>query len=322
VNQVRLFAARFHGIEFESCFWRSSRNRHLHRPLAVYCRFPGYLANGRLMLVGHMGMYDYRPYVRKVMHGRQIAFECQKGFYLNGPTGSTCLNGVWSPSNLPQCLPNSYHSASLGDSLSNVWLRRRRRKIASQTPRDSAPSPLSTDLNFTSGKLSVDAFASFALDAICTRSKFAKSPTNEHTQIHSTAASLSHSFTHTHTPTHTHAHKHSRRINTRTFRVVIRLAFFLISFHFISTTVAALSLLSSCLRVHFVPNQRQEARKSVSCASINTRLHDSLDSKVTRSRLFELKTPNAFAFRDLIEPNAFIYTENYEIDRADFDFCS
>lgn len=32
----------------------------------VYCPFPGYLADGRVLLVGNMGMYIYRPYVRKV----------------------------------------------------------------------------------------------------------------------------------------------------------------------------------------------------------------------------------------------------------------
>lgn len=32
----------------------------------VYCSFPGYIPNGKVFLVGNMGLYDYRPYVRKV----------------------------------------------------------------------------------------------------------------------------------------------------------------------------------------------------------------------------------------------------------------
>ena len=35
---------------------------------SVYCPFPGYVLNGRVLLVGNMGMYDYRDYVRKVNH--------------------------------------------------------------------------------------------------------------------------------------------------------------------------------------------------------------------------------------------------------------
>lgn len=32
----------------------------------VYCSFPGYVQNGKVLLVGNMGLYDYRPYVKKV----------------------------------------------------------------------------------------------------------------------------------------------------------------------------------------------------------------------------------------------------------------
>ena len=32
----------------------------------MYCAFPGYLENGKILLVGNMGLYDYRPYVRKI----------------------------------------------------------------------------------------------------------------------------------------------------------------------------------------------------------------------------------------------------------------
>lgn len=32
--------------------------------VTVYCQFPGYIANGKVLLVGNMGLYDYRPYVK------------------------------------------------------------------------------------------------------------------------------------------------------------------------------------------------------------------------------------------------------------------
>ncbi|XP_042217249.1 complement factor H-like isoform X2 [Homarus americanus] len=72
----------------------------------VYCPFPGYLVDGRVLLVGNMGMYIYRPYVRKVRNDRRIRYECNRGYFLSeGPPGATCVAGKWSPKNLPKCSP-------------------------------------------------------------------------------------------------------------------------------------------------------------------------------------------------------------------------
>jgi hypothetical protein len=30
----------------------------------VYCPFPGFIDHGKILLVGEMGLYEYRPYVR------------------------------------------------------------------------------------------------------------------------------------------------------------------------------------------------------------------------------------------------------------------
>lgn len=40
--------------------------------IAVYCPFPGYLENGKVLLVGNMGLYDYRPYVKKVNYQKYV----------------------------------------------------------------------------------------------------------------------------------------------------------------------------------------------------------------------------------------------------------
>ncbi|CAL4084147.1 unnamed protein product, partial [Meganyctiphanes norvegica] len=73
----------------------------------IYCPFPGYVENGRVLLVGNMGRYDYRNYVKKVRNNRQITYECNKGFYLiAGPPGATCVAGRWSPQPLPRCVPD------------------------------------------------------------------------------------------------------------------------------------------------------------------------------------------------------------------------
>ncbi|VVC93465.1 unnamed protein product [Leptidea sinapis] len=38
----------------------------------LFCPFPGYIENGKVLLVGNMGLYDYRPYVKKVVNNKQI----------------------------------------------------------------------------------------------------------------------------------------------------------------------------------------------------------------------------------------------------------
>lgn len=32
----------------------------------LFCAFPGYVEHGKILLIGNMGLYDYRPYVKKV----------------------------------------------------------------------------------------------------------------------------------------------------------------------------------------------------------------------------------------------------------------
>ena len=41
----------------------------------VYCPFPGFIEHGKILLIGNMGLYEYRPYVRKIQNGRQIMFQ-------------------------------------------------------------------------------------------------------------------------------------------------------------------------------------------------------------------------------------------------------
>lgn len=86
----------------------------------VYCPFPGFIENGRILLVGHMGMYDYRPYVKKVTNKKQIVFECDKGYFVSGAPGATCIDGSWSPKTLPQCIRGSHPVFN--------WFQRRRKR--------------------------------------------------------------------------------------------------------------------------------------------------------------------------------------------------
>lgn len=113
----------------------------------MFCAFPGYVDHGKILLIGNMGLYDYRPYVKKVkfnyykieqiysnsklngqnveflsqiMNNKQIMYDCDKGYILNerGPVGATCVAGLWRPTELPECLPGLHPRLR--------WSRRRR----------------------------------------------------------------------------------------------------------------------------------------------------------------------------------------------------
>lgn len=71
----------------------------------IYCGFPGIIEHGRVLLVGLTGMYDYKPYIRRISNNRQIAYECENGYRMNegAPSGATCMDGSWKPDGLPTC---------------------------------------------------------------------------------------------------------------------------------------------------------------------------------------------------------------------------
>ncbi|XP_035229458.1 sushi, von Willebrand factor type A, EGF and pentraxin domain-containing protein 1-like isoform X2 [Stegodyphus dumicola] len=82
---------------------------HVPACVPVYCPYPGVLEHGRVLLVGYMGMYDYRPYVKRVTNNRQIMYECHRHYTLkDGPPGATCVDGQWSPKQLPRCVRGSH----------------------------------------------------------------------------------------------------------------------------------------------------------------------------------------------------------------------
>ena len=80
--------------------------------ISVYCPFPGFIEHGKILLIGNMGLYEYRPYVRKIQNSRQIMFQCDRGYSMiePGPSGATCIAGEWSPAQLPRhCLMSVTH---------------------------------------------------------------------------------------------------------------------------------------------------------------------------------------------------------------------
>ncbi len=74
---------------------------------SVYCPYPGTIKNGQILLVGVIGKYEYRPYVRRIGHNEQIEYQCNKGFKRVGPLAATCVDGIWSPDMKPHCVPGN-----------------------------------------------------------------------------------------------------------------------------------------------------------------------------------------------------------------------
>ncbi|ESN96658.1 hypothetical protein HELRODRAFT_189328 [Helobdella robusta] len=72
------------------------------------CEYPGTLENGDILLIGIKGQFTYRNYVKKVKQYDQIEYRCRKDFTLEGPEGSTCVDGVWSPKTIPTCQPRRH----------------------------------------------------------------------------------------------------------------------------------------------------------------------------------------------------------------------
>lgn len=112
------------GPNVTECYYGNWTEKELPICKEIYCPFPGSLDNGRILLVGYMGMYVYRSYVKKVTNNKQIMYECNRHYTLkDGPPGATCVDGQWSPPQMPRCVRGSHPVLSL---------RRRRRREAAQ----------------------------------------------------------------------------------------------------------------------------------------------------------------------------------------------
>ena len=75
---------------------------------SVYCPYPGTIENGIILLVGVIGKYEYRSYVKRTEHNQEIQYHCSKQFKRIGPAAATCVDGQWSPRQLPKCVPEQH----------------------------------------------------------------------------------------------------------------------------------------------------------------------------------------------------------------------
>jgi hypothetical protein len=74
----------------------------------VYCKYPGPLENGQLLLVGMEGKFEYRDYITRTPHNDQFEYHCNKDYVRVGPAAATCVGGEWSPPNRPSCVPKQH----------------------------------------------------------------------------------------------------------------------------------------------------------------------------------------------------------------------
>ena len=76
--------------------------------LVDYCDYPGEIKHGQVLLVGVIGKYEYRHYVKRIGHNEKVEYVCDKGFKRHGHEAATCVNGEWSPKGLPTCDPGQH----------------------------------------------------------------------------------------------------------------------------------------------------------------------------------------------------------------------
>jgi CUB/sushi domain-containing protein len=96
------------GDAYVTCEYGNWTSKRFPKCEPKHCEFPGVLNNGTVMLVGVIGKYEYREYVRRVGHNEKIEYHCDKEFRRNGPVGATCVDGSWSPPHKPKCLPKQH----------------------------------------------------------------------------------------------------------------------------------------------------------------------------------------------------------------------
>lgn len=65
---------------------------------SIYCDAPRPVENGKALLVGDLGLYDYRNQLQRFKHNEKVVYECDEGFSLiDGPQEKICRIGLWFP---------------------------------------------------------------------------------------------------------------------------------------------------------------------------------------------------------------------------------
>jgi hypothetical protein len=78
--------------------------------ISVFCPFRGRLQEGKVLIVGIIAKYEYRPYAKGIGQNELIEYVCHEGYHRTGPVNATCDLGQWNPINLPVCIPNTAES--------------------------------------------------------------------------------------------------------------------------------------------------------------------------------------------------------------------
>ena len=63
------------------------------------------LRNGSIYKSVQDKRFLFKIYMQRIRHGDRIEFECDQGYRLLGPSGATCVDGIWQPAIVSTCKP-------------------------------------------------------------------------------------------------------------------------------------------------------------------------------------------------------------------------
>jgi len=70
----------------------------------VHCPHPEALENGKILLIGIGGKFEYFEYVREIGHNNKIEYVCKRDYILEGPSMATCVHDEWRPRDQRRCV--------------------------------------------------------------------------------------------------------------------------------------------------------------------------------------------------------------------------
>jgi hypothetical protein len=78
-----------------------------------FCRHPGSIKHGQILLIGIGGKFIYRDYVVQIKHNDRIEYVCDRDYLRIGPPMATCVHTSWSPPNKPICIQQKHPGTQL-----------------------------------------------------------------------------------------------------------------------------------------------------------------------------------------------------------------
>jgi hypothetical protein len=74
----------------------------------MHCPYKGMLNHGTIYLKAAGNNVKYRSFMKNLVQGQQLVYECMNGYHLIGPENTTCDDGIWSPDVKPMCVHDEH----------------------------------------------------------------------------------------------------------------------------------------------------------------------------------------------------------------------